>query len=92
MWRCYRCESFNNSDYCFICGLNKNAPVPAAKPAVPVRPTSNRITPQPTSSAPFFRGLDETYMAPEKKRSSAPYIILAIVFIILIIMFIYMNS
>lgn len=28
MWRCFKCETFNNGQSCFICGTDKNTPPP----------------------------------------------------------------
>ena len=28
MWRCFKCETFNNGQQCFICGTDKNTPPP----------------------------------------------------------------
>ena len=88
MWRCYRCETFNNSKSCFICGLPQNAPLPV-KDTEKIPPKTEK------RESALFVNIDdnEKVDVPEKEQDGmkAFWIIVFVLFMVLIL-FLFLNG
>ena len=90
MWRCYRCETFNNQDYCFICGLPKTARVPIKTPD---EKRGKGASPAQENVFRFGVNDNERYDETEKKKTIvSPLLIVAVILIVLIFIAIIING
>ncbi len=78
MWRCFKCETFNNGQNCFICGTDKNTP----PPRIPIAPPDQRMYRGPVGDG-RNRG---TYVSPESGESKAWIPILVILGIVIFVL------
>ena len=76
MWRCFKCETFNNGQSCFICGTDKNTPPPRV-PVTTYNPGSYRPPMNNTS-------VRNSYSYPSAEEGSNSWIAILVVLGIII--------